>query len=249
MRVFISYSSADREVAEEIQLALLGEGHEVFFDKDSLPAGGNYHARIDSAIRAADALVFLISPSSVSPGSYALTELKFARIKWPHPKNRVVPVRMHDTPWVAMPTYLKSVTVLEPSGNIAAEVLATIGTFQRQPAKQGLLVNFDQTSPLSESHTPPSSVASLRTKFWIALFGFVGVLGAALITPWEKIFRNESFSAASQTREATDSNRGMKGPDGTPAGAPVLNTQCPEVTFFDYSKTPPESTVVRRCDP
>ena len=252
MRVFISYSSTDREVAEEIQLALLGEGHVVFFDKDSLPAGGNYHSRIDKAIRAADSLVFLISPSSIAPGSYALTELKFARTKWPHPKDRIVPVRLHATPWDAMPAYLKSVTVLEPSGNVAAEVLAAVMAFHRQPAEFSL--SEARTHPDDKSEGLPANKAlNHRAQVWIAVIGLVGVLGAALIANWEKIFHSQvakpDAAEVSIPSRAKDVVRGIKGPDGVSTGTPVLNTQCPEVTFVDYSKVPPESTIVRRCDP
>src|SRR5215472_7130883 len=51
---------------------------------------------------------------------HALTELKYARSKWAHPKDRVVPAILRPTPWSEIPNYLKSVTVLEPEGNVAA---------------------------------------------------------------------------------------------------------------------------------
>lgn len=53
MKFFLSYASEDRPLAEEIQLALAGAGHEVFFDRESLPAGGDYHARIKASVDAA----------------------------------------------------------------------------------------------------------------------------------------------------------------------------------------------------
>ena len=74
MKIFLSYASEDRPHAEEIQLALAGAGHEVFFDRESLPAGGDYHTRIKASVDAAELFVFLISPHSVAPGGYALTE-------------------------------------------------------------------------------------------------------------------------------------------------------------------------------
>ena len=97
MEIFLSYASEDRELAEQVQLALAGSGHHVFYDKESLPAGNDYHARIRSAVQRADIFVFLISPNSVAQGSYALTELKYARTKWPHPKTRLLPVLLHAT--------------------------------------------------------------------------------------------------------------------------------------------------------
>lgn len=126
MRVFVSYASEDRPLAEEVALALTGAGHEVFFDRSSLPAGGDFHSRILAAVNGADLLIFLASPASLATGAYTLTELKFARDRWPHPKDRVLTVRLPGVAFDAMPAYLKSVTVLEPEGNTAAEVLAAV---------------------------------------------------------------------------------------------------------------------------
>jgi hypothetical protein len=126
MKIFLSYASEDRPRAEEIQLALAGAGHEVFFDRQSLPAGGDYHARIKAAVDDADGFIFLISPDSVDAGGYTLTEMGYARARWQHPKGHVLPVLLRPTPFDTIPAYLKSVTVLEPSGNTAAEVVAEV---------------------------------------------------------------------------------------------------------------------------
>ena len=126
MKIFLSYTSHDEKVADEIQLALKGEGHEVFFDKDSLPPAGNYNARIRAAIKNSDAMVFLISANSLKEGSYTLTELKFARKKWPHPQRRVLAVVVTPTAKEIIDPYLKASTWMERNGNIAAEVAAEV---------------------------------------------------------------------------------------------------------------------------
>lgn len=130
MRIFLSYASEDRAVAEEVALALGGAGHDVFFDRSSLPAGGDFHARIQAAIDQTDLCVFLASTNSVRSGAYSLTELKLAREKWPHPEGHVLPVCLPGVAIEAMPSYLTSVTVLEPEGNVAAEVLAAVRKLQ-----------------------------------------------------------------------------------------------------------------------
>lgn len=61
MDVFLSFASEDRQIAEQVQLALTGAGHHVFFDKESLPAGGDYHARIRNAIAQSEIFVCLVS--------------------------------------------------------------------------------------------------------------------------------------------------------------------------------------------
>jgi hypothetical protein len=126
MKIFLSYSSDRRDIAEQVSLALTGAGHKVFFDRDSLPAGDDYHVRIRKGVENSDAFVFLISPKAVAPGSYALTELKYARQKWPDPRRKVLPVMIERTEYQQIPNYLKAVTVLEPEGNAPAEVVAEL---------------------------------------------------------------------------------------------------------------------------
>jgi TIR domain/Protein of unknown function (DUF4019) len=126
MNIFLSYASEDRRVAEEIHLALIGAGHRVFFDGESLPPGGDFISRIECAVRESDAVVFLISRHSVAKGSFALTELQYARGKWAHPKGKILPIKIDDIDFEQIPAYLKAVTVLEPRGNIAAETILAI---------------------------------------------------------------------------------------------------------------------------
>jgi len=127
MQVFLSYARVHEAVAEEVSLALRVEGHGVFFDRTSLPAGEGFHRLIREHLEAADKLVFLVSPASVCSGSYALTELRLAQEKWPNPDGRILPVIVETTPFTAMPAYLRANTVLRPVGNVAAEVAAALG--------------------------------------------------------------------------------------------------------------------------
>jgi hypothetical protein len=96
-----------RDLAEEIKLALVGSRHDVFFDRDSLPSGYDYDLRIRKAVAESDVFVFLISPQSVARGCYALTELRYAREKWPDPRGKVLPVMIEKTDYREIPPYLK----------------------------------------------------------------------------------------------------------------------------------------------
>ena len=127
MKIFVSYASQRRAEVEPIALALNAEGHDVFFDRDDLPAGETYNDQIRTAIEACDLAIFLISPESVAGRRYTLTELKFLRNKWPNPSQRVLPVMLVQTPFEKIPAYLKTVNVLEAEGNLAAEVAAEVG--------------------------------------------------------------------------------------------------------------------------
>jgi hypothetical protein len=127
VRIFISFASEQEHLAEPVALALRRRRHSVFFSHDDLPAGGNFDERIERAIAASDLFVFLISPESVAKGRYTLTELSYARMKWPDPTECVLPVMLVETPLEKVPGYLKGVTILEPAGNVAAETAAAIG--------------------------------------------------------------------------------------------------------------------------
>jgi hypothetical protein len=124
--VFLSYASEQIETARQIELSLEGDGHSVFVDRASLPAGESFDARIRAAIADSDLLVFLISAASVAPGRYTLTELKFAEEKWGHPAGHVLPVLVEPVAKDAIPAYLRAVTILSPRGNVAAEVSAAV---------------------------------------------------------------------------------------------------------------------------
>lgn len=122
MRVFLSHASKDRDAAEQIYLTLINARHDVFFDRSAVQGGDNFNTRIQKCIKKCELLIFLISPDSVARSSYALTELKFAREKWPHPQGHVLPVIIRQTSYDLIPQYLKAVSILEPEGNAAAEV-------------------------------------------------------------------------------------------------------------------------------
>jgi hypothetical protein len=122
MRIFLSYASEHRNVAEPIAFTLRGRGHRVFLDKDDLPPGKSYDDQIAQAIEDSDLFIFLISPESVDKGRFTLTELGFARQKWPVASRNILPVVIKPVDFGDIPNYLKAVSVLEPVGNVAAEV-------------------------------------------------------------------------------------------------------------------------------
>ena len=136
--VFLCHASEDKPVVEPMQLALASAGCEVFYDQESLPAGGDYHARIRDAIQRCDVFVFVASPASITPGKFTLTELKFARERWPSPVKRVLPVAIGGLKPNDLPKYLQAATVLTISGNPAAEVRAAV---------EGMLIELKSRKP------------------------------------------------------------------------------------------------------
>jgi hypothetical protein len=114
-------------MGEEIAQALKNAGHLVFFDRESLPASADYNDRIRTAIAGSDRLVFLASKDSLAPGRFTLTELQFAKEHWPVPSGKVLPVIVDtDLKPSDLPVYLRSVSVMDVSGNATAEVVAAV---------------------------------------------------------------------------------------------------------------------------
>ena len=126
MRIFASYASEDRAVVEPAVFALRSDGHEVFLDRDDLQQGQSYHDKIQNEIAAADLAVVFASANFMRPGKYTLTELGFIRARWPSPSEVVLPVIVDETPTSELDAYLRAVTILQPSGNLAAEVLGAV---------------------------------------------------------------------------------------------------------------------------
>jgi len=163
LRIFLSHASEDTDIAQKVALALLQEGYEVFFDRNSLSAGLGFNRAIRDELFEADLFVFLISPTAVAEGRYTRTELKFAQERWPDPSGRILPVMASKTDWKTIPPYLTAVNVLEPEGNLAAEVVNSIRHLidkgQLRPDK-----NLTESSPvLLPEGCRDSLVESVRT--------------------------------------------------------------------------------------
>jgi|SRR5882672_523611 len=124
--VFLSYSSEQSETATRIELSLKEDGHSVFRDRSSLPAGEGYDTRIRAAVEDCEVFVFLVSRESVSQGRYTLTELGFAEQRWRSPSGHVLPVMVEPVPKESIPSFLRAVTILNPKGNLTAEVAAQV---------------------------------------------------------------------------------------------------------------------------
>lgn len=131
MKLFISYPSDQKDLAERLRLALEAEDHEVFTDRAELKEGEPYHEALRDAIERADAFVFFITPRAVAPGSYALTELDIAQRRWRTPGGRVLPVLVAPTPLETIPPYLRSVTLLQAKGDLVAETVAAVDRMRR----------------------------------------------------------------------------------------------------------------------
>lgn len=140
MNVFLSYASEDRALAERVCRVLEAEGHDVFFDRDDLRGGDAFGERIRNAIRRAHILCYLISQASVTPPSYALSELSVATTLDPRRRPAILPVRIDATPIDAIPAALRAFTILEPQGDVPAEIASTVARLSRGEQRRRLMV-------------------------------------------------------------------------------------------------------------
>jgi TIR domain len=176
VKIFLSYPSGERDVAERLNLALIQQGHDVFFDRADLPPGQEYDQAIARAIAASDLFVFLITPASVSPGRYTLTEVKLAEERWSNPDGRVLPVMLRATEMAAVPNYLKAVNILMPHGDAVAETAHEVQRLSRR---------LSLTSRVVQRFRSPIGIA--------ALVGVAAVSAVSWVArPWENGFLGRS---------------------------------------------------------
>ena len=126
MNIFLSYASDYREIADDMCCRLQAAGHEVFFDREDLPAGASFDDRIREAIDDCALFIFLVSPAAVADGHYTRTELKIVSRKWPTPGWHVLPVMVAPTPLDTIPAYLRALTLMQAEGNLTAEVVLEV---------------------------------------------------------------------------------------------------------------------------
>lgn len=137
MRIFLSYASAQRPLAERINQLLQSEGHSVFFDREDLPAGETYGDRIREAVEACHVFIYLVGPDSITPGSYALTELALVERLPRQRAPAMIPVLAAAIPSMdLLPPFLAPLTLLEPRGDAAAEVAAKVADLAKRRSRR-----------------------------------------------------------------------------------------------------------------
>jgi sulfatase modifying factor 1 len=146
MKIFLSYASEDRAAAADIRLALQADGHDVFFDRDDLPPGEEFHTRIRRGIERSDLLIFLVSPRALDAGSYTLNELAAAEKTWASPAGRILPVLLERVDPKMLPPLLRSVTFLETDGHVPAAVVDAVHRI-RQARRRKRLRNLGIAAP------------------------------------------------------------------------------------------------------
>ena len=106
MKVFVSHSHADAELAAQVSRALRDEGLEVWdSDLDLLP-GDNWAAEVARALEESEAMVVLMTADALS-SPWVRREMEYA-LGAKRYSNRLIPVAIgdreripaHDVPWI-----------------------------------------------------------------------------------------------------------------------------------------------------
>jgi WD40 repeat protein len=111
LRLFISYSRANAVAADAIVAALEAENFEVSIDRRSLPYGEEWQNQLLEMIRAADTVVWLVSPAS-NDSDWCKWELG----RCTELSKRVVPVRIEPLDPARLPPDLRKIHILPAEG-------------------------------------------------------------------------------------------------------------------------------------
>jgi hypothetical protein len=118
MRVFISHSDSDQELARKIGTRLKDSGLEVWDKSGEILPGDNWAAKVAQALEESDAMVVLLTPDALRSDwvrreiEYALGEERYS--------NRLIPVLVGSSedldkaglPWILK--RLRAVALLDP---------------------------------------------------------------------------------------------------------------------------------------
>ena len=106
MKVFVSHSHADAELAVKISKALRSEGLDVWESDLNLLPGDNWAAEVARALEESDAMVVLLTPDAMN-SPWVRREMEYA-LGAKRYSNRLIPVvvgnrasiPLHDIPWI-----------------------------------------------------------------------------------------------------------------------------------------------------
>ena len=141
LRVFVSYSRKDAAAADRLVADLEARGFAVSIDRRDLPYGEEWQGELAGFIAACDAVVWLVTPSSVV-SDWCLWELgEVQRLA-----KKLIPVSVAETPPSRIPNWLRARQMLPAEGvytsalaDTLARVLETDHAWVKEHTRIGLL--------------------------------------------------------------------------------------------------------------
>lgn len=230
-KVFLSYASEQHRDVAAVAVSLRARGYAPFFDRASVLGGESPEAACRAGVETCDLFVFFVSPNSVARGSYTLTELEWAKQRWPDPVGHVMPVLAEDTDLSTVDPYLTQLlNIAHIRGNFAIGVCDLVDALLRPRSALG--VDFlrigrgrslrsaaanpsragdrpERTSSTSPPPVTPSRIPLRPDVSWSAVARRAGtwlLFGSAMALASTFPFRlRESFDAAPAERDMRQS--------------------------------------------
>jgi hypothetical protein len=139
MRVFLSYSAADRKLAERLRDELSRDGLSIWTGTQSRAETG-WQQQIEEAIRSADDILILVGPKSSDDAAQQLTWRVALEAAWQDSHKRLIPILLRDA---ALPRFVFGdaaggetpvVRILDPR-DLRSAAQAILGALQRDGQK------------------------------------------------------------------------------------------------------------------
>jgi len=126
MKIFISYTSEDEELANDVAARLTEAGHEVWYSGARVLPGDNAALQIGGALEESDAMIVLVSPQAMR-SAWVRQEINYA-LGSPKYAGRVIPVLVEPTdeiPWIL--EKLKAIRSVGNRGEVSRRILTQLG--------------------------------------------------------------------------------------------------------------------------
>lgn len=181
MRVFVSYSRLDSEVADKISAALKQAGHQIWKWDETLRPGDNIAKKTSEGIEGADAFLLIVSSNSLASESVmhefsalALSEISKRELK-------IIPVLIDQTP---VPSYLSSYFHLDISQDFDQGIAVLLDSLA-QPDRSSLSKPIEPTGTSSTAQT--SALAKALQTGRLTLVCGAGISVDAGIPMWSDL--------------------------------------------------------------
>ncbi len=188
MRVFISYSSKDRELVRALSDDLEALGYTVWFDKELSRTGGqHWWSNILTNVRECDLFIFALTPNSLASAACQL-EYRYADAL----HKRILPLVLATTDINTLPPELQEIQFVDYRDHTSRQALALAGSLNSLPPAQPL------PDPLPvEPEAPLSPLARLTQR--------IEAQSLSSAEQIEIVFELESMHAEPLTRASADS--------------------------------------------
>ena len=124
-KIFISYSSSDRKLADQLRKHLAGRGQPGIFMDQQVEAGEDLQEAITSGLDKSDVVILLISPAFLQ-SQWNAYEAGVALAKERSGQGKVIPILVGDVDPASLPGSLRRVAALDGRGMDNRHVLSQL---------------------------------------------------------------------------------------------------------------------------